>query len=171
MSNQPPKPRTQVPDSLRDVLLDFSIAYLLEQPGDVVDYAVEFFTKLQSNRRQLPMVSVVIDGPPSPDESVMSLDEGIYFENHNIINLQIQIMQIARIILNSPVVCCCSLLQCELIASIYAVMLHCCLISLFQLCICFAMKSNIVEWKCFFSLSGNIATSKTSIELFESLCR
>lgn len=77
MSNQQPKQRIQVPDSLRDVLLEFSIAYLLEQPGDVVDYAVEFFTKLQSNRKTTT-VSVVIDGPPSPDESVMSLDEGKY---------------------------------------------------------------------------------------------
>lgn len=78
MSNQQTKQRIQVPDSLRDVLLEFSIAYLLEQPGDVIDYAVEFFTKLQQNRRQTT-VSVVIDGPPSPDESVMSLDEGKFF--------------------------------------------------------------------------------------------
>lgn len=78
MSNQQTKQRIQVPDSLRDVLLEFSIAYLLEQPGDVIDYAVEFFTKLQQNRRTTT-VSVVIDGPPSPDESVMSLDEGKFF--------------------------------------------------------------------------------------------
>jgi len=51
MSNQQPKQRIQVPDSLRDVLLEFSIAYLLEQPGDVVDYAVEFFSKLQESRK------------------------------------------------------------------------------------------------------------------------
>lgn len=81
MSNQQPKQRVPVPDSLRDVLLEFSIAYLLEQPGDVIDYAVEFFTKLQANRR--PTVSVVIDGPPSPDESVMSLDEGKFFSFHS----------------------------------------------------------------------------------------
>lgn len=79
MSNQQTKQRIQVPDSLRDVLLEFSIAYLLEQPGDVIDYAVEFFTKLQANRRTTTTVSVVIDGPPSPDESVMSLDEGKFF--------------------------------------------------------------------------------------------
>lgn len=74
MSN-PPKQRIQVPDSLRDILLEFSIAYLLEQPGDVVDYAVEFFTKLQDNRKSKISHD---DVPPSPDESVMSLDEGKY---------------------------------------------------------------------------------------------
>ncbi|XP_031630414.1 cAMP-dependent protein kinase type II regulatory subunit isoform X1 [Contarinia nasturtii] len=71
MSNQP-KQRIQVPDSLRDILLEFSIAYLLEQPGDVVDYAVEFFTKLQENRKSKISHD---DVPPSPDESIMSLDE------------------------------------------------------------------------------------------------
>lgn len=74
MSN-PPKQRIQVPDSLRDVLLEFSIAYLLEQPGDVVDYAVEFFTKLQDNRKSKVSHD---DVPPSPDESIMSLDEGMF---------------------------------------------------------------------------------------------
>lgn len=72
MSNQP-KQRIQVPDSLRDILLEFSIAYLLEQPGDVVDYAVEFFTKVQETRKSKMSHD---DVPPSPDESIMSLDEG-----------------------------------------------------------------------------------------------
>lgn len=75
MSNQP-KQRIQVPDSLRDILLEFSIAYLLEQPGDVVDYAVDFFTKLQEARKsKIPHGEV----PPSPDESIMSLDEGKFW--------------------------------------------------------------------------------------------
>lgn len=67
------KQRIQVPDCLRDVLLEFSIAYLLEQPGDVIDYAVEFFTRLQENRKTPAVQSGDI---PSPDESVMSQDEG-----------------------------------------------------------------------------------------------
>ncbi|XP_037918188.1 cAMP-dependent protein kinase type II regulatory subunit isoform X2 [Hermetia illucens] len=66
------KQRIQVPDCLRDVLLEFSIAYLLEQPGDVIDYAVEFFTRLQENRKTPAVQSGDI---PSPDESVMSQDE------------------------------------------------------------------------------------------------
>lgn len=75
-SPAPNKQRIQVPDSLRDILLEFSISYLLEQPGDVIDYAVEFFTKLQENRKS----DVVTSGDAvSPDESVMDTDEGEFF--------------------------------------------------------------------------------------------
>lgn len=73
MSAQSSKQRIQVPDSLREILLEFSIAYLLEQPGDVVDYAVEFFTKLQENRKTQGGQG---DAPASPDESIMSVEEG-----------------------------------------------------------------------------------------------
>lgn len=67
--------RIQVPDSLRDVLLEFSIAYLSEQPKDVVDYAVEFFTKLQEKRNHSNnMVSVEINSPD--EESILSQEEG-----------------------------------------------------------------------------------------------
>lgn len=68
------KQRIQVPDSLRDVLLEFSIAYLLEQPGDVVDFAVEYFTKLQDNRKT---TMVQVEMPSPDDESIMSADEGM----------------------------------------------------------------------------------------------
>uniref|UniRef100_A0A1A9ZE04 RIIa domain-containing protein n=1 Tax=Glossina pallidipes TaxID=7398 RepID=A0A1A9ZE04_GLOPL len=43
--------RIQVPDELREVLLEFSISFLLEQPPDVVDFAVDYFTKLQADRK------------------------------------------------------------------------------------------------------------------------
>lgn len=76
MSSHQQKQRIQVPDGLRDLLLEFSIAYLLEQPGDVVDYAVEFFTRMQQNRKTT-MVQDVED-VPSPDESVLSQDDGEY---------------------------------------------------------------------------------------------
>lgn len=72
MSSQQ-KHRIQVPDGLRDVLLEFSIAYLLEQPGDVIDYAVEFFSKLQENRKTTMITAAE---PISPDESIMSHEEG-----------------------------------------------------------------------------------------------
>lgn len=69
------KQKVKVPDSLRDVLLEFSIAYLLEQPGDVIDFAVDFFTKLQSNRAQTG-IGIGITKPSTPDESIISQDEG-----------------------------------------------------------------------------------------------
>ncbi|XP_062542798.1 cAMP-dependent protein kinase type II regulatory subunit isoform X1 [Armigeres subalbatus] len=71
MSSQQ-KHRIPVPDGLRDVLLEFSIAYLLEQPGDVIDYAVEFFSKLQENRKTTMITAAE---PSSPDESIMSHEE------------------------------------------------------------------------------------------------
>lgn len=68
------KQKVKVPDSLRDVLLEFSIAYLLEQPGDVIDFAVDFFTKLQTNRAQTG-IGIGITKPTTPDESIISQDE------------------------------------------------------------------------------------------------
>lgn len=67
------KQKVKVPDSLRDVLLEFSIAYLLEQPGDVIDFAVDYFTKLQTNRAQTG-IGIGITKPATPDE--ISQDEG-----------------------------------------------------------------------------------------------
>lgn len=69
------KQKVKVPDSLRDVLLEFSIAYLLEQPGDVIDFAVDFFSKLQTNRAQTG-IGIGINKPTTPDESIISQDEG-----------------------------------------------------------------------------------------------
>jgi cAMP-dependent protein kinase regulator len=68
------KQKVKVPDSLRDVLLEFSIAYLLEQPGDVIDFAVDYFSKLQTNRAQTG--GFVFKKPSTPDDSIVSQDEG-----------------------------------------------------------------------------------------------
>lgn len=63
--------RIQVPDELREVLLEFTINYLLEQPGDIVNYAVEYFTRLRDTR-----TSAYDGAASSPDESVVSHEEG-----------------------------------------------------------------------------------------------
>lgn len=42
--------KLNVPDELREMLLDFTIGYLLEQPGDIIDYAIEFFDKLKKSK-------------------------------------------------------------------------------------------------------------------------
>lgn len=68
------KQKVKVPDGLRDILLEFSIAYLLEQPGDIIDYAVDFFTKLQANRSATGG-STSSAKPMTPDESIISQDE------------------------------------------------------------------------------------------------
>lgn len=44
------RPRYRVPDELREVLLDFTIAYLLERPNNIVDFGAQFFQRLQGSR-------------------------------------------------------------------------------------------------------------------------
>lgn len=73
MSCQRNAGKITVPDDLRDVLLEFTISYLLEQPGDIIDYAVDFFTRLR-NARQTQLIRPDTQTCSStPDESV---DEG-----------------------------------------------------------------------------------------------
>nr|CAH7744759.1 unnamed protein product [Callosobruchus chinensis] len=72
-------PRIQVPDELREVLLEFTISYLLEQPGDVVSYAADYFTRLRETRTTSILYDGAGAGAPevvSPDESTISKDEG-----------------------------------------------------------------------------------------------
>lgn len=61
-----------IPDQLRDVLLEFTISYLLEQPSDLIDFGVDFFSKLRENRCTT-LIKVNSEG--SPEESVVSGDE------------------------------------------------------------------------------------------------
>jgi len=42
--------KLNVPDELREILFDFTIGYLLEQPSDIIDYAIEFFDKLKKSK-------------------------------------------------------------------------------------------------------------------------
>lgn len=39
-------------DALKDILIQFSVSYLLDRPGDVVDFAVDYFKKMQSKREE-----------------------------------------------------------------------------------------------------------------------
>lgn len=45
------RPRLEVPRELTSLLLDFTVNVLLEKPGDLVDYAVGYFTKLRDEGR------------------------------------------------------------------------------------------------------------------------
>lgn len=44
------RPRYRVPDELRETLLDFTIAYLLERPANLVDFGIQFFQRLKGER-------------------------------------------------------------------------------------------------------------------------
>lgn len=75
-----PVQRIQVPDDLREVLLEFTISYLLEQPGDVISYAADYFTRLRESRTTGLIYESVATGAAtdvsSPDESTISREEG-----------------------------------------------------------------------------------------------
>lgn len=45
------RPRLEVPRELTSLLLDFTVNVLLEKPADLVDYAVNYFTKLRDEGR------------------------------------------------------------------------------------------------------------------------
>lgn len=74
MSCQRNEGKITVPEDLRDILLEFTISYLLEQPGDIVDYAVDFFTRLRENRQTQLIQANAQTCSSTPDESVD--DEG-----------------------------------------------------------------------------------------------
>lgn len=79
MSCQRNSSRITVPDDLRDILLEFTISYLLEQPGDIIDYAVDFFTRLRENR-QNQLQSSGQTCTSTPDESVEEGNVKFIFE-------------------------------------------------------------------------------------------
>ncbi|XP_057337213.1 cAMP-dependent protein kinase type II regulatory subunit [Microplitis mediator] len=69
MSCQRNTGKITVPEDLRNILLEFTISYLLEQPGDIIDYAVEFFTRLRDNRQTM-LIQSNATCSSTPDESV-----------------------------------------------------------------------------------------------------
>lgn len=74
------KKRVQVPNALREVLLEFSIAYLLEKPNDVIDFAVDYFSKIQQHR-PLKQTESQIGDDVSMQDSEQSEDEGMYYSS------------------------------------------------------------------------------------------
>ncbi|XP_076753417.1 cAMP-dependent protein kinase type II regulatory subunit isoform X2 [Xylocopa sonorina] len=70
MSCQRNAGKITVPDELRDVLLEFTISYLLEQPVDIIDYAIGFFTQLRESRQTQLIRDPAQTASSTPDESV-----------------------------------------------------------------------------------------------------
>ena len=46
------RPRYRVPDELRETLLDFTIAYLLERPTSLPAFGLSFFQKLKEEKQR-----------------------------------------------------------------------------------------------------------------------
>merc|ERR1719516_384629 len=49
-SNKMSNPEYAIPAELQDTLLDFTVHYLVERPPDIVDFAVDYFSGLQTKR-------------------------------------------------------------------------------------------------------------------------
>lgn len=65
----PRQSRHIVPKELQEVLMDFTVQYLVEKPEVLVDFAVLYFTRLQARERPL-------QDDVQSDESMASDGEG-----------------------------------------------------------------------------------------------
>ena len=63
-----------IPSELQETLLDFTVHYLVERPPDIIDFAMEYFSDLQSKRNNAGIVN-------SDDEDMESEDDIDYGEN------------------------------------------------------------------------------------------
>ena len=59
----------RIPDELQEILLDFTVNYLIEQPTDIARFGVEYFVKLTAARNNKNEVD------HSDDESMLSDEE------------------------------------------------------------------------------------------------
>lgn len=64
--------KINVPDEFRSILLDLTVSYLLEQPSDVIEFALQHFNKLKLKEQE----AAVAPKPPV-EESLSTDDEGI----------------------------------------------------------------------------------------------
>jgi len=69
-SNGPPGSQYRIPDELQEILLDFTVNYLIEQPSDIARFGVEYFVKLTATRSNKNE-----DADHSDDESMLSDEE------------------------------------------------------------------------------------------------
>uniref|UniRef100_A0A0A9ZB68 cAMP-dependent protein kinase type II regulatory subunit n=1 Tax=Lygus hesperus TaxID=30085 RepID=A0A0A9ZB68_LYGHE len=63
--------KINVPDAFRSILLDLTVSYLLEQPNDVIEFALQHFTKLKLKREQ----EAAAASKPPLEESLSTDDE------------------------------------------------------------------------------------------------
>lgn len=63
-----------IPSELQETLLDFTVHYLVERPPDIIDFAMDYFSALQTKRNNA-------DGQNSEDEDMESDDDIDYGES------------------------------------------------------------------------------------------
>lgn len=69
----------RIPQELQEVLLDFTVQYLVEQPDDLVNFALLYFARLQARK---PVAEV----NSHSDESMFSDEEGTRKKDRFIFN-------------------------------------------------------------------------------------
>ena len=47
----------EVPEGLQELLIEFTVSVLVEQPSDLLSYASDYFQRLREEKSQLPLVS------------------------------------------------------------------------------------------------------------------
>ncbi|XP_076328929.1 cAMP-dependent protein kinase type II regulatory subunit-like isoform X3 [Tachypleus tridentatus] len=67
--------RISVPPELTDILLEFTVNVLVEKPVDIVNYAVNYFTKLRTERQQNGTKNVEFENDAGASEDEDILDE------------------------------------------------------------------------------------------------
>jgi len=67
--NAAPGSQYRIPDELQEILLDFTVNYLIEQPSDIARFGVEYFVKLTATRTNKN------EDDHSDDESMLSDEE------------------------------------------------------------------------------------------------
>lgn len=61
----------EVPEGLQELLIEFTVSVLVEQPSDLFAYAADYFRRLQEERASVPTISHVDDEITTDDESPM----------------------------------------------------------------------------------------------------
>lgn len=68
-ASHPGASQYRIPDELQEILLDFTVNYLIEQPSDIARFGVEYFVKLTAARNNKN------EDDHSDDESMLSDEE------------------------------------------------------------------------------------------------
>lgn len=69
MTSLPEYSQVRVPDEFRRILLELTVGYLLDQPPDFIDFAIEFFKKKRNEREEIKNEVKPILGEDDDDES------------------------------------------------------------------------------------------------------
>ncbi|XP_064609788.1 cAMP-dependent protein kinase type II regulatory subunit-like [Liolophura sinensis] len=79
----------EIPEGLGDLLRDFTVSVLRERPGNIYDFAVDYFTKIRETRRpkSIPMYIIVDDeeaGEPDPSQFRPKTQKSKFARRHSV---------------------------------------------------------------------------------------